>query len=273
MRQEQLAINSISTRHSDLEEALEAYSAAGFRQVEFYLPLVRQWLVNGRTLADVAALLKSLKLKPIGGFEAALFGFAPEDEKVANHFLQRENAELIHALGGGTLVVGMDGPPIPSVDALPILADAVRSFANSIDELDVTVALEFNWGPLVKSLASAVEVCKQVGRPNVGVLFDPAHYHCTVTKLEDLDQQSIPWIKHVHLDDMQDKPGELSNCNSDRVLPGEGILDLAALIARIESGGYTGAFSIEMFNDELWELPPTEAARRCYESLVPLCAG
>ena len=273
MRQEQLAINSISTRHSDLEEALEAYSAAGFRQVEFHLPLIRQWLVDGRTLADVAALLKSRELKSIGGFEVALFGFAPESERSENHRVQRENAEMIHALGGGTLVVGTDGPPIPSVEALPVLADAVRLFANSIDNLDVTVALEFNWGPLVKSLASAVEVCERVGCPNVGILFDPAHYHCTVTKFEDLDQRSIPWIKHVHLDDMQDKPGELSNCNSDRVLPGEGILDLAALITRIESGGYTGAFSIEMFNDKLWELPSAEAARRCYESLVPLCTS
>ena len=75
----------------------------------------------------------------------------------------------------------------------------------------------------------------------------------------------------MHLDDMRDKPGDLSHCNDDRVLPGQGILDLPALIARLEQHGYQGYFSIEMFNRDLWQLPAAEAARRCYESLLPLC--
>ncbi len=271
MRQHQLAINSISTRHAGLEEAVDAYAAAGFRQVEFHLPLVKAWLSEGRTTADVVALLEQIGLRAIGGFELPIMGFAPDAEQRDNHRRQRENARLIHELGGGTLVVGMDGPATPSVEALPVLAEAIRGFADSIAEFDVVVALEFNWGPLVRSLASAVAVCEMVDRPNVGILFDPAHFYCTVTKLEDLDERSIPWIRHVHLDDMRDEPGELSNCNSDRVLPGEGILDLPALIGRIEAGGYTGAFSIEMFSDDLWEMPAQEAAERCHRSLIPLC--
>ena len=273
MRQDQLAINSVSTRHAGLEEAVDAYASAGFRQVEFHLPLVKSWITDGRSFSDVVALLERNGIRAIGGFEMSSLGFAPHAERVDNHRRQRENATLIHELGGGTLVVGTDGPAMPSVEALPVLADALRGFADSIADLDVTVAVEFNWGPLVKSLASAVVVCELVDRPNVGILFDPAHFHCTVTKFEDLDERSIPWIRHVHLDDMRDKPGELSNCNSDRVLPGEGILDLTALIVRIEAGGYTGSFSIEMFNDDLWGLPAQEAARRCYQSLVPLCDG
>lgn len=271
MRQHQLAINSITTRHSGLEEAVGAYGAAGFQQIEFHLPLVKSWLTNGRTSADVAALLERNGLRSIGGFELPIMGFAPEVERTDNHRRQRENATLIHELGGGTLVVGMDGPPAPSVEALSVLADGIREFADLIADLDVMVALEFNWGPLVRSLTSAVAVCEMVDRPNVGILFDPAHYHCTVTKFEDLDERSIPWIRHVHLDDMRDKPGELSNRNSDRVLPGEGILDLAGLIGRIEAGGYTGSFSIEMFSDDLWALPASEAARSCHESPLPLC--
>ena len=70
---------------------------------------------------------------------------------------------------------------------------------------------------------------------------------------------------------MRDKPGDLSNCNSDRVLPGEGVLDLPMLIGKLEEHGYRGYFSIEMFNDDLWALPAAEAARRCYRSLLPLC--
>jgi len=91
-----------------------------------------------------------------------------------------------------------------------------------------------------------------------------------VTRLEDLDEGSIPWIRHVHLDDMRNKPGELSYCSSKRVLTGEGILDLAALLGRIEANGHTGSFSIEMFNDDVWALPAAEATKRCHRSLLSL---
>jgi len=55
------------------------------------------------------------------------------------------------------------------------------------------------------------------------------------------------------------------------VLPGQGVLDLPALIGRLEEHGYRGQFSIEMFNADLWALPAAEAARQCYQSLLPLC--
>jgi sugar phosphate isomerase/epimerase len=75
----------------------------------------------------------------------------------------------------------------------------------------------------------------------------------------------------VHVDDMRDKPAELSNCNSDRVLPGQGILDLRALFGRLEEHGYRGLYSIEMFSEELWAMPAEQAAQQMYDSLLPLC--
>ncbi|MEN9937608.1 MAG: hypothetical protein RLZZ387_4187 [Chloroflexota bacterium] len=271
MKLSQLAINSVSTRQETLEEALVAYAGAGFQSVEFVLPLVKGWIAQGRTPADARRLSEAHGLRSIGGFQAALVCFGTEEEQQANRALQLENARLIHDLGGGTLVVGTDGPAQPGIDALETVADALRSLATATEGLDVTIALEFNWGPLVKSLQSAVHVARLADHPRVGVLFDPAHYHTTVTKFEHLTAETVPWIRHVHLNDMRDKPGELSNCNSDRVLPGEGILDLPALIGALERHGYRGFFSIELFNADLWALPAAETARRCYASLAPLC--
>jgi len=271
MLRSQLAINSITTRQPGLEEALAAYGAAGFPQVEFHLPLLKDWLASGHSIDDAKALLAQNSLQSIGGFQAGLECFSSAEAQQANRALLRENAQLIHDLGGGTLVVGTDGPPQPSVEALEVVATELRSFAQSIEDLDVVVGLEFNWGPLVKSLRSAQIVCEKADHPQVGILFDPAHYHTTVTKFEDLTPEAVRWIKHVHLNDMADKPGELSNCNADRVLMGDGILPLSALIERLEEFGYDGAFSIELFNEELWKLPAAETAELCYQSLLPYC--
>jgi len=69
---------------------------------------------------------------------------------------------------------------------------------------------------------------------------------------------------------MRDKPGELSDCNSDRELPGEGHPDLRELFGRIEQHGYTGPFCIEMFSETLWALSPREASRQMFESMLTL---
>ncbi len=248
---------------------MAAYASAGFLNVEFHLPLVKSYLEVGHTVGDVRALLDQYGMRAIGGFQLPVVCFGDEEAVADNQRAQVENATLIHDLGGGTLVVGTDGPATPSLDALPVVADGLRRLLVPIDGLDVTIALEFNWSPLVKSLHSAVRVCELVDHPQVGVLFDPAHYYTTVTKFEDINAGSVAWIRHVHLDDMADKPGELSNCNSDRVLPGTGVLDLGAMIGALEHHGYDGFFSIEMFNDNLWAMPASKAAKLCCDSLEP----
>lgn len=48
-------------------------------------------------------------------------------------------------------------------------------------------------------------------------------------------------------------------------------MDLPGIISALETNGYDGYFAIELFNADLWALPVEETARRCYESLVPLC--
>ncbi|MCX6020001.1 MAG: sugar phosphate isomerase/epimerase [Chloroflexi bacterium] len=271
MRKEQLAINSVSTRHSGLEAALEAYAKAGFTNVEFVLPLVKDWIREGRSIEDARALLRAHDMRPIGGFQTHVECFTAPESMQHNHDLHLENARLIHALGGGTLVVGTDGPSAARADALDVIAENFHGLAERIKNMDVAIAIEFNWSPVVKSLHSALLVAEAVNHAQVGILFDPAHFYTTVTKFEHLTARSMRWIRHVHLDDMRDKPGDLSNCNSDRVLPGEGILDVRAIIDRLELHGYQGFFSIEMFNEDLWKMSVTEAAQRCYESLIPYC--
>jgi 4-hydroxyphenylpyruvate dioxygenase len=271
MRAEQLAVNSQCTSHRNLEEALEAYAAAGFHNTEPHLNLVKAWLDDAHTVEQTRELFESYGLRVVAGSQLEVACFGSPDARLPNLRANAANARLLHDLGGDKLIVGTDGPEQVSVEALDAIAFALSDLAQSIEGLEVDVALEFNWSPVVKSFPSAVRVAEKVRHPRVGVLFDTAHYHVTPTKLGDLDTDAVRWIKHVHLNDMPDKPADLTHRDFDRVLPGEGLLDLPEIIATLELGGYDGFFSIEMFNADLWRLPAKEAARRCYESLLPLC--
>ena len=275
MNKSQLAINSVSTRHKSIEEALPAYREAGFVNVEFCLPHVYDYLKSGKTVQDVKRLLADNGQRCIGGFETGVVCFGTPEEREKNHARVAENCKLLAELGAKIQVVGTDGPA--DVSKVP---DVIGEYARVFGELGarvaptgVTICIEFNWSPLVKSLRTAAEIARRSGSRNIGVLFDPAHYHCTPTKFEQINAQNVPLIRHVHVDDMRDKPAELSNCNADRALPGKGHLDLKRMFAEIEKHGYDGFFSIEMFSDELWNMPCAQAAKLMYQSMLPLCNG
>lgn len=273
MKIDQLAINSVSTRQESLEEALDAYAGAGFHNVEFVIPQIKEYLADGHSPADFRALLDARSLRCIGGFECGLEAFSPPEQRAANRALIADNCRLLGELRGTALVVGTDGPaePMEAAALLDALAAAFAEMAGEVEGTGVTLCIEFNWSPVVKSLRTAVEIARRSGAAGVGVLFDTAHYHCTPTKFEQITAESVPLIKHVHVNDMRDKPGELSNCNSDRVLPGQGCLDLPAILGALDGYGYAGYYSIELFSDELWAMPAAEAARLMYQSLLPLC--
>jgi len=273
MRLAQLAINSVSTRQERLEEALAAYAGAGFRNVEFAIPHIKEYLGAGHTVADFRALMDGHGLHCVGGFECVLEAFSAPEQRAANQALIVDNCRLLGSLGATALVVGTDGPsePMSADDLLSAIAVAFAEVARQVQDTGVVLCVEFNWSPVVKSLRTAIEIARRSGMPNVGVLFDTAHYHCTPSKFEQMNAESVPFIRHVHINDMRDKPGELSDCNSDRVLPGQGCLDLRAVVSRLDSCGYDGYYSIELFNEDLWAMPAAEAARLMYESLLPLC--
>lgn len=175
MKAEQLAINSQSTSHRNLEEALEAHAAAGFRSAEPHLNLVKDWLDDGHTAEQTRKLFESYGLRVVAGSELPVACFGSPDASLANLRANAANARLVRDLGGDALVVGTDGPEQVSIEALDTIARALCDLARSIEGLEVDIALEFNWSPVVKSLPSAVRVAEKAGHPQVGVLFDTAH--------------------------------------------------------------------------------------------------
>jgi sugar phosphate isomerase/epimerase len=59
----------------------------------------------------------------------------------------------------------------------------------------------------------------------------------------------------------------------ERLLPGQGELDLAGLVADLRAAGSTAPFGVEVFSDTLADLDPEEVGRRAgaalHDLLVP----
>jgi sugar phosphate isomerase/epimerase len=86
-------------------------------------------------------------------------------------------------------------------------------------------------------------------------------------------------IAGVHVSDRR----EPTRSHFDRVLPGDGVLDLAAVFRTLEAGGYDGWYDIEIFSDNgafgdafpdsLWDVDPGELALRARERFERVWEG
>lgn len=119
----------------------------------------------------------------------------------------------------------------------------------------------------IATLPEIVDFIDDVGRENVGVMWDVWHSWCEPDVHERVRSYAHR-INSVHINDVQVE----ERTSFDRALPGEGRGEAGRLIAALLEGGYDGWWEIEVFSDDgtfgmelsdsLWKLPPDEFLRR-----------
>ena len=63
-----------------------------------------------------------------------------------------------------------------------------------------------------------------------------------------------------HINDYPADPPLAKISDADRVFPGDGVCELPKIIRRLLDNGFTGTFSLELFNPEYWKRDATEVA-------------
>jgi sugar phosphate isomerase/epimerase len=109
-----------------------------------------------------------------------------------------------------------------------------------------------------------LELADAIG-PNVGLLVDCFHCHASGTSWEHLSQIPAEKIVLCHLNDCPAVPLDQIQ-DGNRLLPGDGSIDLPAFFGSLRKAGYEGPISLEVFNAELNALPPQQAATRAWEA-------
>ncbi len=107
-------------------------------------------------------------------------------------------------------------------------------------------------------LSQAWQIVQQADDPDATLILDAFHNWNSGSTLADLRAIPAHRISHYHIDDARrDKPAG-TQMDPDRVMPGEGQMDLAGEIQILKEIGYSGTVSLELFNQELWAQDPAE---------------
>lgn len=104
-----------------------------------------------------------------------------------------------------------------------------------------------------------LEFAKECG-PNVGLLLDSWHWHHAGGTVADIAAAGKGRIVHVQLADAPALPPE-KILDNERLMPGEGVVDLVGFLRALRDAGYDGGISPEVFGRGLKDMAPEAGAK------------
>jgi len=248
------ALSQVCSLNSPFEADVEDYAAGQCRALEVWLTKLETYLAT-HSLDDARELLAKHEMTtPVAAGQGGLLTTQGEARQAAWDLFARR-LDLCRDLGIGTLVVACDiAAPLSQVD-LDRARMSLTQAAQQAGVRGLRVALEFQAkAAFGNNLQTAAALVAEVSSPHLGICFDAYHYYVGPSKTEDLGYLTRANLFHVQLCDLADVPREFA-ADADRILPGEGDIPLASVVARLVEIGYEGYVSLELLNPQIWRVP------------------
>jgi sugar phosphate isomerase/epimerase len=154
---------------------------------------------------------------------------------------------------------------------LPPMAEAaqgMRHLCGLAAERGLRVSFEILPFTAVPTITSAIELFDAVGAGNLGLVLDTWHWFRAPGGPDLAALRDLP-PERVHVLQLNDAPAEpeadlIAECMNRRLLPGEGAIGIAGLLAELDDMGATPVIAPEVFSASLAELGPAAMAQRIF---------
>lgn len=254
-----LAMHQNTSRAAGFRGSLEGWSRAGIEYVELNDTALDEFLEND-SIPGARILLDDLGLTPVCAAAALPDLWLPGPERETSLETWRMRCEQFANLG-------LEKIYSPAITFRPVTAEdfaatpaSVREVAEIASEYNLTCMIEFLRNSThLATLTSALSVIRAADHPNIRPMIDFFHFWSGLSKFDDLDLLEPGELAHCHFQDLYAGPRELTD-NSYRLIPGDGIAPLNAILRMLAEKEYNGALSVELFREELVNGDPFEVA-------------
>ncbi|KNC05538.1 xylose isomerase [Pantoea sp. RIT-PI-b] len=267
-----LSLHGVSVWYSNAVTQLRIAHETGFSGLEILPEHLYRYLDNGGSYAAYRDLMAKYSieitcinaLKRIGRHEPkARAELMREAEKICQAAVElRCPVVQIMAL------TELDHLTNAERDA--ILLDNISAIADIGAPLGIKFQIEVVAFTAFNSLQHALDLIKQSGKDNLGVVVDFWHLHAGgATTPAEVARMDKDLIYGVHFcDGRAAKPGEAWDEWVQRnYAPGEGDVDIAAWVEAVKATGYDGVWSPELLSPHNWEDDLWDISRHCIDDM------
>lgn len=257
-------LNASTIATTPILQQLKVTKEAGYEAIELWHDHMDAYLATGGTLRDLCKAVEDSGLTIpttiylTGWFQPA----GVEHEKALDEVKRR--LEQSAAVGAKFSIAG---PPPGKADRdlgakhYAELLDIGRSFG-------VRPAFEYlGFVEDINTIDDAIDIVQRSGRPDATVVVDPFHCHRGGGSMESLSKLRADQIAISHFNDCPAFPAADQQQDSDRVFPGDGVVNLNRYCDLLSGTGYNGFLSLELFREDLYSLDPLHVAKLGLEKI------
>lgn len=283
-----LAFSTNAFRKFSVDEALEAIAHIGFRGCEImcdaphaYPPdlteddvrRVKEKLASlGLGVSNLNAFMMTAARLRKEGERLPEVPRSPEDFWLPS-YIQSEAAgrrariehtvsalRLAKAWGAPSISIEPGGPleDFTEEEGIRRFLEALREIIPVAEEAGVSLGIEPEPGLLIETSDQFLRFMEKVDSPVVGLNLDIGHHFCVGEDPAAVVRKLAPFIRHVHVED-------IAGTRVHRhLIPGDGAIDFDAVFESLDSVGYAGWVTVELYP---FLEDPHAAAERAYEFL------
>ncbi len=261
-----LAMHQNTSRGAGYRGSLEGWARAGIRHVELNNGLLDSFLEND-SLSAARSILTDNGLTPVSAAAGLPDLWIPGPDREESLERWRRYCDLFSGLGLQRIYSSASTSRRITAEEFAETPAAIRETAGIAAEYGLTSMVEFlRTSTHLATLTSSLQVIRESGAPTMSPMIDFFHFWSGLSKLQDLDLLEPGELAHAHFQDLLDAPRELTD-NSYRIIPGDGIAPVVAILRKLAEKRYTGALSVELFRPEYVNGDPfevaTEIRRKC----------
>lgn len=251
-------LNSSTIRPTPILEKIRIAGETGYEAIELWHDDIDAHLAKGGTLQEIRNALNDQRLAVPTTIYLKGWIDTTGDEHRRELDECRRRMEQSVAVGAEFIIAG---PTQGRVDR----ELAGRNYRELLEiglSIGVKPAMEFlGFVDDVNRIEDAVEIMTRSGHPAATIVLDPFHCFRGGGSIETIAKLSGSQIAISHFNDTPAAPPRLQQHDKDRVMPGDGHLDLKRYLQLLEGTGYNRWLSLELFREDLWARDPRDVAR------------
>jgi 2-keto-myo-inositol isomerase len=261
-------LNASTIRGTPILEQIRVAAATGYAAIELWHDDIEEHLRQGGTTREIRARVEEAGLQVPTSIYLRGWHLPRGAEYDAAMVEVRQRLKHAQEVGAQHVIAC---PPLKEVD----YALTAQRYAELVD-----LGLTYKVGPAMEYLgfaeelnhvSAALRVVRESGHPLGTIVIDPFHDFRGGQGSEGIAQLDGRQIAVCHFNDSPASPPAHQLTDSDRVLPGEGVVDLKRFLALVAGTGYNRWLSLELFREDLWRRDPLEVAKLGLEKMRAVC--